>query len=177
MSSPVIAVSEDDEKVKEVPREKAHTGQGTRHRAYTIAVFDGQSNLLLAKRSQEKTLWNGYWDGTVASHPGSGQSVYESAVRRLDTELGIQNDQYDEIERLGCFEYREYYKDIGVEWEVCHLLSVVLNESGLAINRNEVGEVQWYNFPNEILEILNRQLNPICPWFKLANNTLRNERT
>ena len=85
----VVAVDADDNRVGVVDRLEAHTGDGTRHRAFTTLLFDTAGRLLLARRSPEKRLWDTYWDGTVASHPAEGQTQTEATRQRLEEELGV----------------------------------------------------------------------------------------
>ena len=85
----VIAVDADDNREELVNRLDAHTGDGIRHRAFTVLVFDGDGNVLLAQRAPNKRLWDTHWDGTVASHPVEGQTQLEATRERLEEELGV----------------------------------------------------------------------------------------
>lgn len=173
MSSPVLAVNEDDRVIGEVPRRGAHTGEGTRHRAFTVAVADTDSNLLLARRSEEKLLWNGYWDGTVASHPGVNESVEDSVQNRLTHELGITNGEYDDLIELEKFEYQAEFRDVGVEWEICYLYKVLIEKRELSPNSDEVDAVRWYSIPGELDKVIATNSLPLCPWFRIAYPQLK----
>jgi len=164
----VIAVDADDTKEGLVNRLDAHTGDGIRHRAFTTLLFDEDGQILLAQRSPDKRLWDTYWDGTVASHPVDGETQVEAARKRLDEELGITPDQYDELTVTDRFEYKRYYHDIGVEHEVCAVLQATLTDTSLDPDPEEVGGVLWapyerlYENPRWY-----RQLR-LCPWFEIA---------
>jgi isopentenyl-diphosphate delta-isomerase len=164
----VIAVDADDTEQQLVNRLAAHTGEGIRHRAFTTLLFDAEGRLLLAQRSPEKRLWDTHWDGTVASHPVQGQTQLEAAGERLREELGIGPDQYDDLRVTDRFEYKRYYHDAGVEYEVCAVLQATLLDTSIDPDPEEVGGVLWvpyehlYHNPRRY-----RQLR-FCPWFEIA---------
>jgi isopentenyl-diphosphate delta-isomerase len=164
----VVAVDADDEEQGLVNRLEAHTGDGVRHRAFTTMLFDGDGHLLLAQRSPDKRLWDTCWDGTVASHPVQGQTQVDAAGERLAEELGISDDQYDDLRVTDRFEYRRNYYTEGVEHEVCAVLKATLSETSLDPDPAEVGGVLWapyerlYHHPRWY-----RQLR-LCPWFEIA---------
>ncbi|MFC7139320.1 NUDIX domain-containing protein [Halosimplex aquaticum] len=164
----VIAVDENDEEQGLVNRLDAHTGDGTRHRAFTSLLFDEEGRILLAQRSPKKRLWDTYWDGTVASHPVQGQTQVEATRQRLEEELGVTPDQYDDLRVTDRFEYKRYYMDEGVEHEVCAVLKATLLDTSLDPDPDEVGGLMWvpyerlYEHPRWY-----RQLR-LCPWFEIA---------
>ncbi|SNZ17157.1 isopentenyl-diphosphate delta-isomerase [Natronoarchaeum philippinense] len=164
----VIAVDADDNPEGLVNRLDAHTGDGIRHRAFTSLVFDGDGNILLAQRAPNKRLWDTHWDGTVASHPVEGQSQEEATRQRLEEELGITPDQYDDLRVTDRFEYRRYYENAGIEHEVCAVLKVTLDDTSLDPDEEEVAGLMWvpYERLHEHPEWY-RQLR-LCPWFEIA---------
>jgi len=164
----VIAVDGDDNPQGTVNRLDAHTGDGIRHRAFTTLLFDQEGRILLAQRSPDKRLWDTFWDGTVASHPVEGETQVEAASKRLDEELGIAPDQYDDLRVTDRFEYKRYYENAGVEHEVCAVLKATLSDTSLDPDPEEVGGIMWV--PYERLHEnprWYRQLR-LCPWFEIA---------
>ncbi|QLD90903.1 NUDIX domain-containing protein [Natronomonas salina] len=164
----VIAVDADDEPTELVNRLDAHTGEGIRHRAFTALVFDGDDNILLAQRAPGKRLWDTFWDGTVASHPVEGQTQVEATRQRLEEELGVSPDQYDDLRVTDKFEYKRYYMNEGVEWEVCSVLQCTLQDHELDPDEAEVAGLMWvpYQRLHEHPKWY-RQLR-LCPWFEIA---------
>jgi isopentenyl-diphosphate delta-isomerase len=164
----VVAVDADDTEQGVVNRLEAHTGDGVRHRAFTTLLFDWRGHILLAQRSPDKRLWDTYWDGTVASHPVRGQSQTDAASVRLQEELGVAPDQYDDLRVTDRFEYKRYYHAEGVEHEVCAVLKATLRDTALDPDPGEVGGIMWvpydrlYRNPQWY-----RQLR-LCPWFEIA---------
>ncbi|MFB6346266.1 MAG: isopentenyl-diphosphate Delta-isomerase [bacterium] len=168
MTSDVLAVNEDNEVLETVTRRKAHTKDGIRHMAYTVLVIDSQGQGLLAKRSDEKRLWPGYWDGTVSSHPSDPQDLIGSASRRLEVELGLDPNQLKRIDCLDTFEYKAFYRDVGVEWEICSLLVTELDEKRLEPDPSEVAELRWEPLNNKLKQRFENYSLLACPWFEIA---------
>jgi isopentenyl-diphosphate delta-isomerase len=164
----VVLVDENDEPQGVANRLDAHTGEGMRHRAFTCLVFDGDGNLLLAQRAPGKRLWDTHWDGTVASHPVEGQSQKEATCERLEEELGVTPDQYDDLRVTDRFEYKRYYLDEGLEWEVCAVLQATLTDTSLDRDPEEVEGLLWADY-EDLYENprFYRQLR-LCPWFEIA---------
>ena len=164
----VIAVDADDNEQGLVNRLDAHTGDGIRHRAFTCLVFDGEGNVLLGQRAPGKRLWDTFWDGTVASHPVEGQTQEEATRQRLEEELGVTPDQYDDLRVTDRFEYKRYYLEEGLEWEVCAVLKCTLDDRTLDPDPEEIAGTMWV--PYERLHEnprWYRQLR-LCPWFEIA---------
>ncbi|WP_311171728.1 NUDIX hydrolase [Halobellus ordinarius] len=164
----VIAVDTDDNRTGLANRLDAHTGDGVRHRAFTCLVFDGEGRILLAQRAPNKRLWDTHWDGTVASHPVEGQTQLDATRQRLEEELGITPDQYTKLRVTDKFEYKRYYENAGLEWEVCSVLKVTLDDTSLSPDEDEIAGLLWadYEHLHEHPEWY-RQLR-LCPWFEIA---------
>jgi len=164
----VIAVDGEDNAEGTVNRLEAHTGDGVRHRAFTCMLFDEEGRVLLAQRSPDKRLWDTHWDGTVASHPVEGQSQIEATAERLEDELGLTTDQYEDLRITDRFEYKRYYLDEGLEWEVCAVLKATVTDLDFEPDPEEVGGVLWVDY-EDLRENgrYYRQLR-LCPWFEIA---------
>ena len=164
----VVAVDEHDAPEGTVNRLAAHTGDGVRHRAFTCLVFDEDGHVLLAQRAPGKRLWDTHWDGTVASHPVEGQSQETATRERLEEDLGVTPEQYDDLRVTDRFEYKRHYENAGLEWEVCAVLKVTLTDTALDPDEEEIAGLLWadYEHLNEHPEWY-RQLR-LCPWFEIA---------
>jgi isopentenyl-diphosphate delta-isomerase len=164
----VIAVDADDEPQGLVNRLDAHTGEGVRHRAFTCLVFDGEGRILLAQRAPTKRLWDTYWDGTVASHPVEDQSQKDATRQRLEEELGVTPNQYADLRVTDKFEYKRYYENAGLEWEVCTVLKVTLDDTALDPDEGEIAGMLWADYDHlHDHPSWYRQLR-LCPWFEIA---------
>lgn len=85
----LITVDTRGNKTGTATREACHLGSGIPHLAFVAFVIDKDENLVLTRRSRQKSLWSGYWDGSVVSHVLPGETVEEAANRRGKEELGI----------------------------------------------------------------------------------------
>mgnify|MGYP000671565547 CR=1 FL=1 len=164
----VVAVDEDDTADGTVDRLEAHTGDGIRHRAFTCMLFDEEGRVLLAQRARDKRLWDTHWDGTVASHPVEGQTQVEATEERLEEELGLTPDQYTDLEITDRFEYKRFYLDEGVEWEVCAVLKATVTDPDLDPDPAEVGGTLWVDYDDLWENPRNYRQLRTCPWFDIA---------
>lgn len=164
----VMAVDAEDNPIEPVNRWEAHSGDGIRHRAFTALVFDEHGNVLLAQRAANKRLWSTYWDGTVASHPDPDQGQEEATRQRLEEELGVTPDQYEDLRVTDRFEYKRFFENAGVEHEVCTVLQLTLTDRSLSPDEDEVEGLMWVPY-DRLLEHPEwyRQLR-LCPWFEIA---------
>ena len=164
----VVAVDADDNRQGVVNRLEAHTGDGVRHRAFTCLLFDEQGRILLAQRSPAKRLWDTCWDGTVASHPAPGQSQEDATSQRLEEELGLAPEQYVDLRLTDRFEYKRYYENEGLEWEVCAVLKATITDVDFDPDPAEIGGLLWVGYEHlHDHPRYYRQLR-LCPWFEIA---------
>jgi isopentenyl-diphosphate delta-isomerase len=164
----VVAVDPDDGEEGIVNRLDAHTGEGIRHRAFTCLVFGPEGRLLLAQRAPGKRLWDTCWDGTVASHPEPGQSQKAATRQRLGEELGVTPEQFTDLRETDRFEYKRFYENAGLEWEVCTVLKTTLTEATLNPDEAEIAGLLWVDYEHlHAHPEWYRQLR-LCPWFEIA---------
>jgi len=162
----VVLVDNQDNEIGFKDKIAAHLGDGYLHRAYTILVFNDNSETLIAKRSAEKMLWPLFWDNTCASHPKKDESYEESGERRLTEELGF-TCKLNVVDR---FQYSEKYQDIGSENEVCTTLIGKYNGEVYPVP-NEVAEYKWISIKDLKADmIINPSIYTI--WFKIALDRL-----
>ena len=166
----IIIVDENDNCLGVEEKEKCHNGEGILHRAFLAMVFNNEGELLLARRSKEKRLWPGYWDGTVASHLFEGEDYKGATKRRLLYEIGLATDQ---IEYLFKFHYKIAYEDLGTEHEICAVLKVSGIDSGeINPNPEEISEIRFVD-PRILVDRSHDDKNIHTPWLMLAMQHLR----
>lgn len=168
MTENLVLVDGDDRPAGYAEKRLCHTGRGMLHRAFTALLFDGAGRLLLTRRSPDKMLWPGKWDGTVASHPRNGETFVSAAGRRLPEELGIVCS----LEYLFKFEYHVSDGHRGSENEVCGTL---------------IGTIASDPDPDPAEIVQTRFVSPhqmnaadsmeYCPWMLLALALLPRART
>lgn len=160
----LILVDRDDNPIGTEEKVKCHLPNGKLHRAFTILLFDKNYNLLLTRRSQNKMLWPGDWDGTVASHPRQSESYISSAERRLPEEIGLSC----KLDYLFKFEYHVSYKNIGSENEICGtLIGTVKDPSKIKLVEDEIDSIKWVS-RDELMSDIKKHPQIYCPWMILA---------
>jgi len=160
----LILVDKNDNPIGIEEKVKCHLPNGKLHRAFTVLLFNKDRNLLLTRRSSNKTLWPGDWDGTVASHPRQSETYVSSAERRLPEELGISC----KLDYLFKFEYHVSYKNIGSENEICGtLIGIVDDPSKIKLVKEEISDIKWITL-DDLLEDIKKSPHLYCPWMIVA---------
>lgn len=154
-----------------VEREAAHQ-YGIRHRTSHVWIFrnhNGQTQVLLQKRSREKDSYPGCYDISSAGHIPAGEDFLESAVRELREELGV-DAAAEELIYCGSrrFEYREKFH--GREFwdnQVSNVYALQRNMEAeeFILQESEVDSVLWMDWDRCIDMVKNRKA-PHCIWLK-----------
>jgi len=158
-------VDEKGQFLREEERQKCHAGEGLLHSAFLVMVFNEKKELMIARRSGQKKLWPGYWDGTVASHYYKDKGEHETVVDRLHAEIGVSSEN---LEYLFKFRYQAKYDDGGAENEICDVYVVKdIDPEGFAINLSEISEYRFMSLPN-LSKDSHYNLRKYTPWFVIA---------
>lgn len=88
VSETVLMVDENNVSLGTCDKIVAHRNCGL-HRAFSVFLFDSAGRWLLQKRSTAKYHSGGLWSNTCCGHPGSAQSIRQSASQRLIYEMGV----------------------------------------------------------------------------------------
>lgn len=162
MANSILKVDENDVITGYGDKVKCHLGGGILHRAFTLMVIDSNGRFLVTKRSKNKILWPGFWDGSISSHPRKGEGMEEAARRRAKEELGLE---CGEITFLFKIRYRAGYKDIGSENEVDYFL-VADGIDKVFPDKDEIAEYKFLTF-DELQEEMRKNKDAYGPWFQL----------
>ena len=166
----IVIVDEHDDLIGEEERDKCHEGDGILHRGFLVMVYNNRGELLLTRRSEQKRLWPGFWDGTVASHVLRGESYVEASKRRLVEEIGLAEDKVDYLFK---FRYHVRYGNIGSENEICAVTRVdMADTNGTLINNREISDVRFVA-PQALLRELSRDRDSYTPWLLLTVEELK----
>ena len=152
-----------------VRRDVAHVGDGQRHLAITVLLYDAQHRVLLQRRRH--TVFDGVWDFTGATHllhSLDGDETAEQATARcLEREYGIRDLA---VRAYGAFEYFARDGDL-CEHEYCVVLAGEYN--GEVRLNAEVGYgFRWVDklaFQQEIAERPER----FSPWAAAGTSVLK----
>lgn len=136
----LILVDRHDRKRGYAPRSECHTGNGKHHRAFIIAIYNSNGDILLQKRKHE--VFNNIWDLTTASHPlhlaAKDETYMEASARSIKREWGAIGIKF---RKMGGFNYfRRYGKKC--ENEYCAVI-IGKYEGGLRMNRDVAYGMRW----------------------------------
>jgi isopentenyl-diphosphate delta-isomerase len=163
-SEKLVIVDRKDNVIGTANWEEAHE-KGLLHRGVLVFVFNKKNQLLITQRSEFKKLWPLYWDGSCATHVYVGEGYLEAAKRRLPQELGISGESI-ELTFLSKFIYKQRYKDVGTEHEICALLlGKYTGKEKIIPNPKEVKNYEW-KMLDELIVDINRNPNKYTPWLK-----------
>ena len=160
MPEHILLVDENDNVIGKEEKVKCHLGGGILHRAFTLMVFNDKNELLITKRSQEKMLWPGIWDGSISSHPNEGETYEDAGRRRLPQELGVESD---DVKFLFKIRYQTAYKDVGSENEIDAAL-VVKDINEVFPDEKEISEYKYVDL-KALEEDMKNGPEKYAPWF------------
>ncbi|MBE3109641.1 MAG: isopentenyl-diphosphate Delta-isomerase [Acidobacteria bacterium] len=161
----LIAVDGDGSALGVREKTACHSGEGIRHSAFLVMLFDGAGRLMLARRSPHKILWPGFWDGTVAGHFHPGEDKDAVLRKRVLEETGLDCAAPAYLFK---FAYTARYGDVGAENEVCEVYVAGIAPSGaIPLDPEEVSECRFVALADVEKEIAAGAPN-LAPWLVLA---------
>lgn len=165
----LILVDENDAETGSMSKAECHDGEGKRHRAFSVFLFNDAGELLIQQRGRQKRLWPGYWSNTCCSHPRKGESMPIATQRRLYDELHLEAT----LEFVYKFTYEANFGAAGSENELCHVyLGRVDGE--VEPNENEIDAIRYVGAKSLITE-LGSQSEIFTPWFQMEWLTLADD--
>ncbi|OUU78782.1 MAG: isopentenyl-diphosphate delta-isomerase [Gammaproteobacteria bacterium TMED78] len=165
-SKKLILVDDSDNKIGSNFKDSCHLGEGLLHRAFSVFIFNKNSEVLIQKRSNKKMLWPNYWSNSCCSHPSVGEEVGEAANRRIYEELGIKTQLFF----LYKFKYHASYKNIGSENEYCYVYYGIY-DGDIRSNKQEIAECKYISF-EELISDINTNPGIFTPWFKMEVDSI-----
>jgi len=173
-----LCLDENDNVIDSSSKLTTHYGEGIRHRAFSVLIFDSDDRLLVQQRSTDKITFPGVWANSCCSHPlniagengDAVEGVIHAARRKLDQELGIPENVTKgwKFNHIGKFEYKCRWDQDWVEHEIDHVL-IVRVDCETNHNRNEIQAIDWLdrNALSEMMEGKGRWKSQlIAPWFE-----------
>lgn len=154
----VILVDKEDNKRGTEGKLKAHE-ENELHRAFSVVVFNSDGELLLQKRAQEKYHSGGLWSNTCCSHPTPGESLKESAEKRLQEEMGFKT----ELSEVYSFYYQKDFEGLS-EHEIDHVFVGSFNGDPDP-DPSEAEDWRWID-PEKLKEEINKEPSQFSFWFR-----------
>lgn len=160
MEEILILVDQNDNEIGFMPKMEVHE-KGILHRAFSILIFNKNGEMLLQQRAKYKYHSPGLWSNACCSHPKKDEITLNSALTRLEMEMGFQCDLHYAYK----FEYRAEFQNSLIEHELDH---VFIGEYHQDPNPNaiEVENFRWVSLPDLRNEI-NSNPEQFTPWFNI----------
>lgn len=169
MSQTILACDDNGQFLGYIPKEVGHIGEGRRHLAITVLLYNSKDQVLLQRRKHQ--VFDNIWDFTASTHPlhtdKGDESLEEATLRALKDEYGIEDVQVREV---GSFNY--FAKIDGLcENEHDHLL---VGEYNGPLNLNpEVGyEYKWMD-KRQVLKDMEVNPDKYSAWSKESLKVLK----
>ena len=122
-----------------------------KHRSVQVLIFNPIKKIYLQKRSKNKRFFPGRWDVSARTHPKTGESSYDAALRVLHDELQLEVDHPQFVRILpACTE---------TGFEHVTIYAVSKNTQPIIPNINEVSE--GYYFSREELTCLVKEFREL----------------
>lgn len=161
-------VNEKGEPTGETIERNAAHALGIRHRTSHVWLLrkkEGEVQILLQKRSDNKDSHPGCYDISSAGHIPAGIDFLSSAIRELEEELGVKAKE-EELHYCGQRTFtscQEFYGKPFHDNQVSNIYVLWLDkeEGEFKLQREEVSEVIWMNFKTCIKKIKENEI-PHC---------------
>lgn len=170
----VNLVNHIDEVIGQTDLLDAHRGDGKKHQAVSLFLFQKKTNgsfeLLIQQRSSKKIVGALQWANTLCANLLPGENHWQALDRRLFEELGIRWNNVGLLKKVMVFDYQIPCENGFCENEIDHIFTSVLDEklvSNLEISPNpdEVAAIDWVNWNDiKLKQVRGKRLTP---WFNL----------
>lgn len=161
MGQTILACSDQGKFLEYIPKEVGHTGEGRRHLAIAVLLYNKKGQVLLQKRKHK--IFDNIWDVTGATHPlhkdSRDETLEEATLRCLEVEYGIT--EKISLKNLGFFNYFAKYGDY-CENEHCALMVGEYNDP-LNLNPEAGYEYKWMDKKDFLVDLAKNPQN-YTPW-------------
>lgn len=164
MDNQIILVADKDGSFtgEYIPKEIGHTGDGKRHLAITVLLYNNHNQVLLQQRKHK--VFDDIWDFTGATHPlhnNLGDEDFIQASKRcLMEEWGINGEV--KLKNLGSFNYFAKYGDL-CENEHCAVVTGEFSGNNFTLNEADGYGYKWMD-KQAFLEDIKKNPQNYSPW-------------
>lgn len=153
-----------------IPKEVGHTGEGKRHLAITVLIYNSKGEVLLQRRKHK--VFDNVWDFTASTHPlhkedGTDETLEQATLRALKDEYDIQNIS---LKRVGEFNYFAQIDGL-CENEHDHILIGEYNGE-IKLNSDVAYEAKWMD-KKEVLKDMEQNPQNYTAWAKESLKLLK----
>ncbi len=137
-----------DERGEKIGQQRSYIDahkEGLIHKIAHVWILNSKKELLIQKRSHDRSAHPDYWDISVAGHVSAGQTSLEAAQRETEEELGL-------VFPLEAFKYLFTTEEhivlnqgtyINNEFQDVFLVRSDVTSSDIKLSDGEVAEVKW----------------------------------
>ncbi len=168
MDHTLILVDDNDNVLGYASKEECHIGDGKRHRAFAILIFNKEKKVLLQKRKHKR--WDNFWDITCASDIRSINGKHETYEEGGNSCLLAEWNFSTSLEKLFGYTYFERYDGM-CENEYCALLVGEYN-GGVEYNPDVAYGYKWISL-EELIEYVENNPQLYTPWAIIAIGKLK----
>ncbi|MBI3109479.1 NUDIX domain-containing protein [Candidatus Daviesbacteria bacterium] len=173
MDQTILACDDQGNFLEYIPKDIGHTGEGRRHLAITVLLYNSKGQVLLQKRKHK--VFDNLWDFTASTHPlhlGSSDETPEQAtLRALKDEYDIENIS---VKRVGEFNYFAPYHT--VQGELCEnehdILFIGEYNGEIKLNPAVAYEYKWAQ-EQEVFKDMVKNPQNYTPWALKALTLLK----
>ncbi len=156
----ILACDDGGNFLEYIPRAVGHTGQGRRHLAITVLLFNNKGEVLLQRRKHK--VFDDIWD-IGATHPvhkadGTDETLEEATLRCLKDEYGVGKIK---LKNFGAF---NYFKTYGQYCENEHCFTLVGEYNGEVNLNPEAGYGYKWMDKQEFLEDITKNPSDYSAW-------------
>lgn len=132
-------------------RSKCHK-EGLWHKAVALFIINSKNQVLLQKRSANKRMWPNLWDITAGGHVLAGEFGFQSIIREIKEEIGIDINSND-ITFIGASTSQNIKNEIkNKHFNEYYIVNKDIDVSDLVLQEEEVSDAKWF----EKEDIINR---------------------
>lgn len=171
MDQIILACDDEGRFLEYIPKSLGHTGEGRRHLAITVLLYNSKGQVLLQRRKHK--VFDNIWDFTASTHPlhqedGQDETFEQATLRALKYEYDIEDISLKELEAFN------YFAKIGnlCENEHDHLLIGEYNGE-VKLNSDVAYEYKWMN-KQELLKDMEENSEKYSPWSQEGLKVLKN---
>lgn len=157
MANRIQIVNENDQPIGSATHQEVWS-KGLYHRSVHIIIQDEKRNILLQKRSPQKTLYPGKWTNAATGHVDEGETFEASASRELMEEIGINIP----LDFLGKFTFHHQDNDRIINQFNGVFLGKIVHTTPLTLSPGEVSETKWFT-RNELAQATVDHLENFTP--------------
>jgi len=116
-------------------------------RAVTCLLINEKGKLLILKRSDKVKTYKGLWGG-VAGYVEPGEEPYETALKEIQEEVGIEKEHVVLITQGNIVKFTDIYKGSKYEWTIYPFVFKIRKNQKIQIDWEHL-EYMWIT-PSEI---------------------------